>query len=228
MARASTPCGFLFLDDFFATGLLPAFLAFFLDAVFARDFRRGSTTNGGIIGSVANPESISGIIITFSPGFNGSGSIAFFAASDAMVAMSFTASIVFSIKDLSRSLSSMTRKRSRLADFVGLGRGNQSRRFAAGHAPPDSKFFINASMISCGPSRNCFAYRDHRGYMQNIEITDPKEARRVRYAQYRGEKATVMLNGLRVTGMVRSVMEVKSSNPTRWIVSVVPKQGIAA
>jgi hypothetical protein len=64
--------------------------------------------------------------------------------------------------------------------------------------------------------------------MQNIEITDPKEARRVRYAQYRGEKATVMLNGLRVTGMVRSVMEVKSSNPTRWIVSVVPKQGIAA
>jgi hypothetical protein len=64
--------------------------------------------------------------------------------------------------------------------------------------------------------------------MQNIEITDPKEARRVRYAQYRGEKATVMLNGLRVTGMVRSVMEVKSSNPTRWIVSVVPKEGIAA
>jgi hypothetical protein len=64
--------------------------------------------------------------------------------------------------------------------------------------------------------------------MQNIEITDPVEARRVRYAQYRGEKATVMLNGLRVTGMVRSVMEVKSSNPTRWIVSVVPKQGIAA
>jgi hypothetical protein len=64
--------------------------------------------------------------------------------------------------------------------------------------------------------------------MQNIEITDPIEARRCRYAQYRGEKATLMLNGLPVTGMVRSVMEVVSSNPTRWIVSVVPKQGIAA
>jgi hypothetical protein len=64
--------------------------------------------------------------------------------------------------------------------------------------------------------------------MQNIEITDPVEARRVRYAQLRGEKATVMLNGRRITGMVRSVMEVKSSNPPRWIVSVVPKQGIAA
>jgi hypothetical protein len=46
--------------------------------------------------------------------------------------------------------------------------------------------------------------------MQNIEITDPVEARSVRYAQYRGEKATVMLNGLRVTGMVRSVMEVNA------------------
>ena len=64
--------------------------------------------------------------------------------------------------------------------------------------------------------------------MQAIDITDPVEARRCRYAQYRGEKATVMLNGLPVTGMIRSVMEVKSSNPTRWIVSVIPKQGIAA
>jgi hypothetical protein len=64
--------------------------------------------------------------------------------------------------------------------------------------------------------------------MQTIEITDQIEARRCRRAQYRGEKATVKLNGLPVTGMVRSVMEVKSSNPTRWIVSVVPKQGIAA
>jgi hypothetical protein len=64
--------------------------------------------------------------------------------------------------------------------------------------------------------------------MQAIEITDPIEARRCRYAQYRGEKATVMGNGLPVTGMVRSVMEVESSNPTRWIVSVVPKQGVAA
>jgi hypothetical protein len=62
--------------------------------------------------------------------------------------------------------------------------------------------------------------------MQNIEISDPIVARRVRYAQYRGEKTTVILNGLRITGMVRSVMEVKSSNPTRWIVSVVPKLGI--
>jgi hypothetical protein len=63
--------------------------------------------------------------------------------------------------------------------------------------------------------------------MQAIEITDPLEAQRCRYAQYRGQKATVMLNGLPVT-MVRSVMEVKSSNPMRWTVTVVPKRGIAA
>ena len=64
--------------------------------------------------------------------------------------------------------------------------------------------------------------------MQIIEITDPLEARRCRYAQYRDEKATVMLNGLPVTGMVRSVREDKSCLTTRWIVTVVPMQGAAA
>jgi len=59
--------------------------------------------------------------------------------------------------------------------------------------------------------------------MQPIEITDPKEARRCRFAQYKGQKATVMLNGLPVTGMVRSVKEHQSSNPARWTVTVVPK-----
>jgi hypothetical protein len=64
--------------------------------------------------------------------------------------------------------------------------------------------------------------------MQTIEITNPTEARRCRFAQYRGEKATVMLNGLPVTGMVHSVKEQKSSDPTRWTVTMVPKHGIAA
>jgi hypothetical protein len=64
--------------------------------------------------------------------------------------------------------------------------------------------------------------------MQPIDITDPIEAQRCRFAQYRGQQATVMLNGLPVTGMVLSVMEVKSSNPVRWTVKVLPKQGMAA
>jgi hypothetical protein len=64
--------------------------------------------------------------------------------------------------------------------------------------------------------------------MQTIEITDPTEARRCRYAQYRGEKATLMLNGSPVSGMVRSVKENRSGNPVRWTVTVVSGQGIAA
>ena len=59
--------------------------------------------------------------------------------------------------------------------------------------------------------------------MQTIEITDPIEARRCRYAQYRGEKATVMLRGLPVTGRVRSVKEHKSEAATRWVVTVVTR-----
>jgi hypothetical protein len=61
--------------------------------------------------------------------------------------------------------------------------------------------------------------------MQYIEITDPTEARRCRFAQYRGVKATVMLNGVPVTGMVRSVTE---HHPMRWIVTVVAKEGRAS
>jgi hypothetical protein len=61
--------------------------------------------------------------------------------------------------------------------------------------------------------------------MQSIEITDPSEARRSRFAQYRGQKATVTLNGLPVTGMVRAVKELKSDNSIRWLVIVATKQG---
>jgi hypothetical protein len=64
--------------------------------------------------------------------------------------------------------------------------------------------------------------------MQTFETTDPKVARRCRYDQHRGQKTTLTVEGSLVTGLVRSVMEVKSSNPTRWIVTIVAKPGIAA
>jgi hypothetical protein len=64
--------------------------------------------------------------------------------------------------------------------------------------------------------------------MQAIETTDPIEARRARYAQYRGVKARLTLMGSSVTGLVRSVQEVRASSPKRWIVTVVAKQRIAA
>ena len=57
--------------------------------------------------------------------------------------------------------------------------------------------------------------------MQTIEITNPLEALRCRFAQYRGQKASLILNGVPVTGMIRAVKEDKSSIPTRWTVTVV-------
>jgi hypothetical protein len=59
--------------------------------------------------------------------------------------------------------------------------------------------------------------------MHTIETTDPIEARRARYAQYRGREATLTLMGSTVTGMVRSVNENGSGTFKRWIVTVVAK-----
>jgi DNA transposition AAA+ family ATPase len=64
--------------------------------------------------------------------------------------------------------------------------------------------------------------------MPTLETTDPKLARRCRYAQHRGQKATVTISGALVTGLVHAVMQVKASNPTRWIITVTAKQGNAA
>jgi hypothetical protein len=74
-----------------------------------------------------------------------------------------------------------------------------------------------------GLSRKCFAYRDLANSMQTIETTNPMETRRARYAQYRGQKATLMLMGTTVTGLVRSVNENGSGTLKRWIVTVVKK-----
>jgi hypothetical protein len=64
--------------------------------------------------------------------------------------------------------------------------------------------------------------------MQTFETTDPKVARRCRYDQHRGQKTTVTVEGSLVTAFVHSVMEDSSSNPMRWIVTVLAKSSIAA
>jgi hypothetical protein len=64
--------------------------------------------------------------------------------------------------------------------------------------------------------------------MKKFETIDPKLARRCRFAQYRGEKTKLTIEGLLVTGMVRSVLEDRSSTPTRWIVTVVARSLAAA
>jgi hypothetical protein len=59
--------------------------------------------------------------------------------------------------------------------------------------------------------------------MQTFDTTDRKVARRCRYHQHRDQKTTVTVEGSPVTGPVRSVMEVKSSSPTRWIITVIAR-----
>jgi hypothetical protein len=42
------------------------------------------------------------------------------------------------------------------------------------------------------------------------------------------KKTTVTVEGSPLTGLVRSVMEVESSKPTRWVVTVIATPSIAA
>jgi hypothetical protein len=59
--------------------------------------------------------------------------------------------------------------------------------------------------------------------MQTIETTNPIEARRARYAQYRGQKATLTHTGSTVTSMVCSANEVWSDTLKRWTITVMAK-----
>jgi hypothetical protein len=59
--------------------------------------------------------------------------------------------------------------------------------------------------------------------MFTFETTDQREARRFRIAQFNGRAATVRSNGSTVTGHVRSVLEIKSSTPQRWAITILPR-----
>jgi hypothetical protein len=63
--------------------------------------------------------------------------------------------------------------------------------------------------------------------MHTFETTDPKVARHCRYDQHRGQKTAVTVEGSLVTGLVRSVMEVESSEPTRWIITIIAKPNVS-
>jgi hypothetical protein len=64
--------------------------------------------------------------------------------------------------------------------------------------------------------------------MFTFEIADQKEVRRFRIAQFNGRAATARPNGTAVTGLVRSIVENKSSNPPVWIVTLIPSGPKAA
>ena len=60
--------------------------------------------------------------------------------------------------------------------------------------------------------------------MFTFETADPKEVRRFRIAQFNGRTATVKSGETTVTGHIRSVLESKSSEPARWVVTIVPSE----
>ncbi|MDE2473014.1 MAG: hypothetical protein KGL35_30960 [Bradyrhizobium sp.] len=68
--------------------------------------------------------------------------------------------------------------------------------------------------------------------MFTFETADQKEVRRFRIAQFNGRTATATYNGSTVTGHVRSVLECKSSIPTRWSITLIlpaePKVALGA
>jgi hypothetical protein len=60
--------------------------------------------------------------------------------------------------------------------------------------------------------------------MFTFETADQKEVRRFRIAQFNGRTATARPNGTAVTGLVRSIVENKSSNPPKWVITLIPSQ----
>jgi len=63
--------------------------------------------------------------------------------------------------------------------------------------------------------------------LQTFEIADRKIVSRCRYAQYRGEKITLSLEGMLVTGLVHSIRHHQVGR--RWIITlVVSKPSLAA
>jgi hypothetical protein len=64
--------------------------------------------------------------------------------------------------------------------------------------------------------------------MFTFEIADQKEVRRFRIAQFNGRAATARSNGKTITGLVRSIVENKSSIPRVWEVTLIPTEPKAA
>jgi hypothetical protein len=63
--------------------------------------------------------------------------------------------------------------------------------------------------------------------LQAFEIADRKIVSRCRYAQYRGEKITLRVGGMLVTGLVHSLSHHKVGG--RWIITLAfAKQTLAA
>jgi hypothetical protein len=60
--------------------------------------------------------------------------------------------------------------------------------------------------------------------MFTFETADQKEVRRFRIAQFNGRAATARPQGTAVTGIVRSIVENKSSKPPVWVITLIPSE----
>ena len=60
--------------------------------------------------------------------------------------------------------------------------------------------------------------------MFTYETADQKEVRRFRIAQFNGRTATARPIGTAVTGLVRSIVEHKSNNPPKWVITLIPSE----
>ena len=60
--------------------------------------------------------------------------------------------------------------------------------------------------------------------MFTFETADQKEVRRFRIAQFNGRTATARPNGTAVTGLVRSIVEIKSGHSTKWVITLIPSE----
>jgi hypothetical protein len=60
--------------------------------------------------------------------------------------------------------------------------------------------------------------------MFTFDTTDQTEVRRFRIAQLNGRATTVRSGGATIVGHVRSLLENKSSNPSRWTIAIVPSE----
>ena len=84
------------------------------------------------------------------------------------------------------------------------------------------RIFVNRMrLLFCTHGRDLCSMNGLAGYVHEIETNDPTEARRSRYAQYRGQVATLKFGPATVRGMVRSVKEDSSCIPVRWLVTIV-------
>jgi hypothetical protein len=79
-------------------------------------------------------------------------------------------------------------------------------------------------LLSCGHGHNLWLMNELAEQVQQIETNDPIEARRSRYAQYRGLVATLTFGGSTVKGIVRAVKQDRSCTPVRWSITIAPQQ----